>query len=81
VFIRTNPFNPAEPQYQRAAGLTLPSATQDTRVIVGTANRLLKELFREGYRYQKCGMQQSRIQPASIPKQRDLFDGIAMPKA
>jgi DNA polymerase V len=25
-------------------------------VIVGTANRLLKELFREGYRYHKCGV-------------------------
>ncbi|MBL1265856.1 Y-family DNA polymerase [Candidatus Methylomicrobium oryzae] len=77
VFIRTNPFNPAEPLYQRAAGITLPFATQDTRVIVGTANRLLKELFREGYRYQKCGVQLSRIQPASLPDQMDLFDSAA----
>jgi len=77
VFIRTNPFNPNEPQYQRAAGVTLPSATQDTRVIVGTANRLLKELFREGYRYQKCGVQLGRIMPASVPEQVDLFDSEA----
>jgi DNA polymerase V len=77
VFIRTNPFNPSEPQYQRAAGIALPFATQDTRIIVGTANRLLKELFREGYRYQKCGVQLSRIQPASIPDQMDLFDSAA----
>jgi DNA polymerase V len=77
VFIRTNPFNPNEPQYQRAAGITLPFATQDTRLIVSTANRLLKELFREGYRYQKCGVQLSRIQPASIPDQMDLFDSEA----
>jgi len=74
VFIRTSPFNPDEPQYQRAAGLTLPSATQDTRVIVGAANRLLKEIFREGYRYQKCGVQLGQIQPAAIPEQMDLFD-------
>ncbi|WP_374088814.1 Y-family DNA polymerase [Methylomicrobium lacus] len=74
VFIRTNPFNPNEPQYQRAAGVTLASATQDTRVIVGTANRLLRELFRAGYRYQKCGVQLSQIQPAAIPEQMDLFD-------
>jgi DNA polymerase V len=77
VFLRTNPFNQAEPQYQRAAGITLPAATQDTRVIVGAANRLLKELFREGYRYQKCGIQLSRIQPASVPDQMDLFDAAA----
>jgi DNA polymerase V len=74
VFIRTNPFNPNEPQYQRAAGIALPAATQDTRVIVGTANRLLKELFREGYRYHKCGVQLSRIQSAAMPEQIDLFD-------
>ncbi|MGZ8212891.1 MAG: Y-family DNA polymerase [Methylosarcina sp.] len=77
VFIRTNPFNPNEPQYQRAAGITLPSATQDTCVIVGMANRLLKELFREGYRYQKCGVQLGQIHPASIPDQMDLFDSAA----
>lgn len=81
VFIRTNPFNPNEPQYQRAAGITLPFATQDTRVIVGTANRLLKELFREGYRYQKCGVQLDRIMPASAPEQMDLFDLAAFSHA
>jgi DNA polymerase V len=77
VFIRTNPFNPSEPQYQRTAGITLPSATQDTRMIIGTANRLLKELFREGYRYQKCGVQLDHIRPAAMPEQIDLFDAAA----
>ncbi|MGZ9211156.1 MAG: Y-family DNA polymerase [Candidatus Binatia bacterium] len=81
VFIRTNPFNPNEPQYQRAAGITLPSATQDTRVIVGAANRLLKELFREGYRYQKCGVQLGQIQPTSLPDQMDLFNLVAFGQA
>jgi DNA polymerase V len=81
VFIRTNPFHPTEPQYQRAAGVALLAATQDTRVIVGTANRLLKELFREGYHYQKCGVQLSRIQPAPIPEQADLFDWAAFDHA
>jgi DNA polymerase V len=61
VFLRTNLFNPKEPQYQRAASARLPAATQDTRVIVGTANHLLKEVFRPGYAYQKCGIQLSHI--------------------
>jgi DNA polymerase V len=74
VFIRTNPFNPSEPQYQRSAGRTLPVATQDTRVIVGEAHRLLKQLFKAGYRYQKCGIQLSHLQPATLPEQTDLFD-------
>ncbi|MGZ8144822.1 MAG: DinB/UmuC family translesion DNA polymerase [Methylosarcina sp.] len=74
IFIRTSPFNPNEPQYQRSAGRTLPAATQDTRVIVSEAHRLLKQLFKAGYRYQKCGIQLSHLQPAALPGQRDLFD-------
>ncbi|WAK04629.1 Y-family DNA polymerase [Methylobacter sp. YRD-M1] len=74
VFIRTNPFNPQEPQYQRSAGVKLKAATQDTRVLVGETHRLLKEIFRTGYRYQKCGVQLSQIQPASMQEQLDLFD-------
>jgi DNA polymerase V len=74
VFLRTNPFNPQEPQYQRVAGTKLPTPTQDTRVIIGAANRLLKEIFRAGYAYQKAGVQLTQIQPAAVPGQQDLFD-------
>ncbi|MGZ8182308.1 MAG: Y-family DNA polymerase [Methylobacter sp.] len=74
VFIRTSPFNPQEPQYQRSAGVMLPSATQDTRVIVSAAHRLLKEIFKPGYNYQKCGVQLSHIQPETTPGQIDLFE-------
>ncbi|MGR9117405.1 MAG: DinB/UmuC family translesion DNA polymerase, partial [Gammaproteobacteria bacterium] len=81
VFVRTNLFNADEPQYQRCAGVTLPAATQDTRVIVGQAYRLLKEIFRAGYRYQKCGVQLGRIMPASMPDQTDLFDWAALSQA
>lgn len=74
VFIRTNPFNPHEPQYQRTASIKLDAATQDTRAIISTANRLLTEIFRQGYNYQKCGVQLSHIQPESSPGQLELFD-------
>jgi DNA polymerase V len=74
VFIRTNPYNPNEPQYQRSIHTVLNQATGDTRQIVGTAKRLLKEIFRVGYRYQKCAVQLGHIQPASLPNQIDLFD-------
>jgi DNA polymerase V len=74
IFLRTNPFNPKEPQYQRVAGVRLPMPTQDTRVIIGAANRLLKEIFRTGYTYQKAGVQLTQIQPAAISAQVDLFD-------
>jgi len=76
IFIRTSPFNPKEPQYQRVASARLDVATQDTRAIIGTANRMLKELFRPGYNYQKCGVQLGHLQPASSPGQLELFDFV-----
>ncbi len=74
VFIRTNSFNPQEPQYQRSVSMKLDAATQDTRSIIATANRLLSEIFRQGYNYQKCGVQLSHIQPESSPGQLELFE-------
>ena len=74
IFIRTNPFNPNEPQYQRTASVKLDAATQDTRAIITMANRLLKELFKAGYGYHKCGVQLSQLQPESSPGQMELFD-------
>lgn len=74
VFIRTNPYNPKEPQYQRSIHFLLRQSTSDSRQIITTAKRLLKEIFKIGYRYQKCGVQLGHIQPASIPNQIDLFD-------
>jgi DNA polymerase V len=74
IFIRTSPFNPNEPQYQRAACIKLASATQDTRTIIAAASRMLREIFRQGYNYQKCGVQLSHIQPESSPGQLELFD-------
>jgi DNA polymerase V len=74
IFIRTSPFNPKEPQYQRVASVKLDAATQDTRAIIATASRMLKEIFRPGYNYQKCGVQLSHIQPESSPGQLELFD-------
>jgi DNA polymerase V len=74
IYIRTSPFNPHEPQYQRVASVKLDAATQDTRAIIATANRMLKEIFKAGYGYQKCGVQLSHIQPELSPGQVDLFD-------
>jgi len=74
IFIRTNPFNPQEPQYQRSASAKLDTATQDTRTLIATANRLLEEIYQPGYRYHKCGVQLSHIQPDNLPGQIDLFD-------
>ncbi len=74
VFIRTNPYNPHEPQYQRSIRIMLKQATCDTRKIISKAKQMLEDIFRTGYRYQKCGVQLGHIEPESIPGQIDLFD-------
>lgn len=74
VFIRTNPFNPSEPQYQRSASIKLDAGTQDTRVILSIANRLLETIYKSGYGYQKAGVQLNYIQSETLPSQIDLFD-------
>jgi DNA polymerase V len=73
VFIRTNPFNPKEPQYQRSAAMKLATGTQDTRRLINAAKQLLQNIYKEGYRYHKCGIQLSGIRPNSLPTQADLF--------
>jgi DNA polymerase V len=74
VFIKTNDYNPDEPQYQRSVHILLNQATSDTRKIIAQAKHLLKGIYKTGYRYQKCSVQLGHIQPASAPSQIDLFD-------
>ena len=74
VFIRTNPFNPNEPQYQRSISIHLDNATSDTRQIITTAKRLLTNIYKVGYRYQHCGVQLGNIKPVLVLTQSDIFD-------
>lgn len=74
AFIRTNPFAEHEPQYQRSASYTLDQPRQDSRIITRTVLRLLEDIYRPGYGYQKCGVQLSRIQGQTAPAQFDLFE-------
>jgi DNA polymerase V len=74
VFIRTNPYNLNEPQYQRSVHTLLNQVTCDTRQIIATAKLLLKEIFKAGYRYQKCGVQLGHIQQSYNSRQMDLFE-------
>lgn len=74
VFVRTNPYNSNEPQYQRSIYTILNQATSDTRQIINVAKKLLKEIYKIGYQYQKCSVQLGHIRPASLPSQIDLFE-------
>ena len=73
IFIRTNTHNANEPQYQRSIRMVLHQVTSDTREIISIAKKLLREIFKAGYRYQQCGVIMGHIQPATMPNQMDLF--------
>ncbi|RLA22125.1 MAG: DNA polymerase V subunit UmuC [Gammaproteobacteria bacterium] len=73
VSIRTGIFNPDEVQYNQAISLTLPSATQDTRVIIKAVKRLLRKIYKPGYRYQHAGIALGKIRQVNEGLQSDLF--------
>ncbi|MFT6072955.1 MAG: DNA polymerase V [Alphaproteobacteria bacterium] len=56
VFIRTNPFRQQDQQYRHnmSCGFVIP--TNDTGEMIIVAKKLLKSIFKEGYRYHKCGV-------------------------
>jgi DNA polymerase V len=54
--------------------MKLSAASQDTRTLITAANRLLMEIFKVGYSYQKCGVQLSHLQSATTRGQCELFD-------
>lgn len=72
VFVRTSPFNPKEPQYQKTMTVPLPEATDDTLELVGWGLRILKRIYRPGFAYQKAGCMLSDIRPRSMA-QASLF--------
>ena len=72
VFIRTNPFSPKEPQYQRSMTIPLPESSADTRVLVMWALKGLKRIYRPGFAYQKAGVMLSELRPKAMA-QASLF--------
>ncbi len=73
VFIRTNPFKPEHPQYQRGLTVPLPVPSGDTRTLTRFALWGLKHLFKPGYAYQKAGVMLMELRAAGVV-QGQLFD-------
>ena len=73
VFIRTNPFREADPQYQRSIVVALSQPSDDTNRLVAAAIRGLKAIYRGGYQYKKSGVLLMGLQPKGS-MQATLFD-------
>ena len=77
IYIRTNPFNEKEPQYQRSMIVPLGQLSDDTTKLVKASLMGLKSIFRSGYRYKKSGVLLMGLQPKGSV-QATLFDDTAL---
>ena len=56
VFLQTNRFRAGEAQYCPGAGTDLDEPAHGTAELMGLASRLLRGIYRPGYRYKKVGV-------------------------
>ena len=76
IFISTNPFcNIRKQQYVRYQVVNFPMATNDTGEMLTYVIRVLKNIFKEGYKYKKAGVVVGGIIPSSHV-QSNLFDSL-----
>lgn len=63
VTIRSNPFKPWEPQYNRSEVVPLPEPSADTRELIRAALWGLRRIYRTGFAYKKAGVMLSGLEP------------------
>ena len=56
VFLQTNPFRVDQHQYRNSLKFEFDLPTSDTAVIIRVAKTLLKQIYKYGYYYHKCGI-------------------------
>ena len=74
VFIRTSPFQSQFTYYSNSKTIDLPIATDNSIEIVKTALTGLKDIFKNGYRYQKAGIMISGL--SNSQESKNLFSSI-----
>ena len=65
VFMHTNIFN-NDPFYSNGASARFSETTNDTGEVVALAMRLGERLWRDGFRYSKCGVMITELLPETI---------------
>ena len=56
VFIRSNPFKINAKQIYCSNFIELVHPTDDSRIIIKSANQILERIYKKGYRYSKAGV-------------------------
>ena len=73
VFVNTNAFRDDLPQYWNYHETRLVTPSNATTIIVQKATDVLRDIYRQGYKYKKAGVIVMGIAPQT-PLQQDLFD-------
>ena len=73
VFIQTNRFRQADPQYNPGVVVPLADVSDDTRALTTAAMKGLKHIYRPGYSYKKCGVMLMELTDKQ-QRQETLFD-------
>ena len=63
VFLETNRFQP-DPKHEASLCRALPAPTADTMALHGPALRILRDIYKPGYKYQKAGVILLDLAPA-----------------
>ena len=72
VFIHTNPFRERDPQYYNSSLIQLPFGMDETNLMITHALSGLERIFRDGFKFKKCGVILKEIHPKD-ECQLDLF--------
>ncbi|MCC3704458.1 translesion error-prone DNA polymerase V subunit UmuC [Rouxiella badensis] len=75
AFAKTSPFADGEDYYGNCCSIQLQIPTQDTRDIIAAATKCLDDLWKEGHRFQKCGVMLGDFYSQGVA-QLGLFDEI-----
>ena len=73
VFMHTSRFNERDPSHSAQTTVNLPEASADTMDLIRAAQRGVRKIFRDGFRYAKAGIIMDDLIPARSAA-RSLFD-------
>lgn len=73
VFLKTNRFRPELPQYNPSIVVPLLSTTDDSRLIIHTAQKGLQSIYKKGFLFMKSGVMLLDLKAKDDYCQSDLF--------
>ena len=76
VFVQTNRFKSAEPQYNAGVVVPLADVSDDSRTLTASALNGLRHIYRSGFCYKKCGVMLMEL-TVKAQRQETLFDDPA----